>query len=282
MTARSRRGSEAHFPRRSAPIQEPPTEASPPPSDEGVSDHRSLDEWGNSMKKKQSTNLRILFQNVGGFSKDDDMGLKLEALRRTMTERQIDIFGFTESNTCWDVVPELQRLARRTRGWWENSQWSLLYNRRETETPIYQPGGMGILCVNAVAHQTLKPGDDMTGLGWWCWTRIRGPNGFFLRIILMYCPCYSQGPMTTYQQHVRHLTNSNRFECPRDAILSDITKEIRTWQEEGDHIIVLTDFNKAVTEATPNGGQPTWDLWKPSHGYIPNILPQPFNVAVDP
>ncbi len=121
-----------------------------------------------------------MFQNVGSFSKDNDMGLKLEALRRIMTEQQIDIFGFTESNTCWDVVPELQRLARRTRGWWENSQWSLSYNPLEMETPIHQPGGTGILCVNAVAHQTLKPGDDLTGLGRWCWTRIRGPNGFFL------------------------------------------------------------------------------------------------------
>ncbi len=45
--------------------------------------------------------------------------------------------------------------------------------------PIHQPGRTGILCVNEVAHQTLKPGDDVTGLGWWCWTRVQGPNGFF-------------------------------------------------------------------------------------------------------
>jgi len=64
----------------------------------------------------------------------------------------------------------------------------------------------------------------------------------------MNCPCVLHGPTTTYQQHVQHLSNSNQFECPQDAILLDITKEIKSWQEEGDHIIVLTNFNKVVTD----------------------------------
>ncbi len=83
-TACSWQGREVHSPQRSASNQEPPTEASLPPLDEGVSDQRSLDEWGNSMKK-QPTTLHIMFQNVGRFSKDDDMELKLEALRQTVT-----------------------------------------------------------------------------------------------------------------------------------------------------------------------------------------------------
>jgi len=106
-----------------------------------------------------------MFPNVGGFSKDDDMVIKLEALHRTMTDRQIDIFGFMEANTCWDVVPEQQRLAWYTCGWWENSQWSLSYNRLEMDMPIHKPGGTGIVCVNQVAHKTLKPGNDLSGLG---------------------------------------------------------------------------------------------------------------------
>jgi len=43
--------------------------------------------------------------------------------------------------------------------------------------------------------------------------------------------------------------NHNQYDCPCDAILSDITKEIKQWQEEDNHIIVLTNFNKVVTEA---------------------------------
>jgi len=124
--------------------------------------------------------LRIMFQNVGGFSKDDEMRIKLATLRRTIGDRQTDIFGFTEANTCWDVVPENQRLAHQTRGWWENSQWSLSHNRLEKDNLAHQPGGTGIVCINQVAHKTLKPGDDPSGLGRWCWTRIRGPQNFYL------------------------------------------------------------------------------------------------------
>jgi len=159
-TWRSRSTSEVHSHRRSAQPTEPPTIASIPSSDEEVYNHRSLDEWGNTMGKKQETTIRIAFQNVGGFAQADEMDVKLEALRRFVTERQIDIFGFSESNTCWDVLDESKRLARRTRGWWENSQWVLAHNRTEEQDTLYQPGGTGILCVNQIAHrakQRLRP-----------------------------------------------------------------------------------------------------------------------------
>jgi len=78
MTVRSQRGNEVRSPQHSAHHQEPPTEDSLPPSDKGAADQRILDEWGNSMKKQAST-LCIMFQNVGGFSKDDEMEIKLEA-----------------------------------------------------------------------------------------------------------------------------------------------------------------------------------------------------------
>jgi len=49
MTLCSQSGNETHSHQHSATHQEPPTEASFPPLDEGVLDHRSLDAWGNLM-----------------------------------------------------------------------------------------------------------------------------------------------------------------------------------------------------------------------------------------
>jgi len=205
-TLHSRRVREDHGPRRSASLQEPPTEASLPTLDEEVYNHRSLEEWGNIMGKKQDTTLRIAFQNIGGFLKEEEMELKFESMQRFVNNRNIDIFGFTEANTCWDVVPEAWRPEIRTRGWWETSQWVVTHNRTEENLPTYQPGGAGLLCVNQVAHRALRPGDDILGLGHWCWTRLHGPNGFYIRIILMYRPCFSKGPLSTYQQHIRKLS----------------------------------------------------------------------------
>ncbi len=86
------------------------------------------------------------------------MDIKLEALRQFVTEKEVDIFGFTEANTCWDTLPENLWLAQRMRGWWENSQWTLTHNRTERQgnvESVFQPGRTGILCVNQVAHKTL-------------------------------------------------------------------------------------------------------------------------------
>jgi len=188
MPPRSQSLSEAYSCQHSAIQLEPPTEAPLPPLDEGVLNQSCLDVWGNIMKKQETT-LQIVFQNIGSFQQDEEMEIKLEALCRFVTEKDVDIFSFTEANTCWDVLPETHRLARRTRGWWEKCQWTLTHNRmecRENDKSVYQPGGTGILCINQVAHQTLCPRDDLLGLGRWCWTRIRGPHGFVLHVVTMY------------------------------------------------------------------------------------------------
>jgi len=64
----------------------------------------------------------------------------------------------------------------------------------------------------------------------------------------MYRPCKLNGPLTGYQQHVRKLTSLHHFKFPREAILTDLAKEIHLWQEEGDHIILLPDVNDDVTD----------------------------------
>jgi len=56
----------------------------------------------------------------------------------------------------------------------------------------------------------------------------------------------------TYQQHVRHLHKLNRIECPRMAILADLAKAIQQWQDEGNHILLLTDYNDDITSGPVN------------------------------
>jgi len=231
--------------------------------------------------------VRVLFQNVGGFSSDKEMEVKMEVLRRVVTDWDINIFGFTESYTSWDLLLDSQCLAKQTRGWWETSHWSLTHNQmennqKENNTKAYQPGGTGILCVNQVAHRTQPPGDDLLGLGWWCWTRIRGMHGFFLRIVTMYCPCFSSRPLMTYQQHTQGLIRLHHFDCPQKVILANITKEIKQWQELGNQILLLTDSNDNVMS--------TWvKRWVANLGLVeaitylhPEIAPPTYQRGVHP
>jgi len=183
---------------------------------------------GETEWKKQCMTLRLAFQNVGGFLQDKEMAVKMEIVWWTVMDREIDILGFTESNTCWDLLPDNLRLATHMRGWWETSQWSLTNNRTKKES-IHQPRGTSILYVNQVAHHTLQLGDDPLGLGCWCWTKLWGPNEFYLWIITMYQLCFSNRPLTTYQQQARGLAKRGCFECPQDAILKDTSEEILKW-----------------------------------------------------
>jgi len=202
---------------------------------------------------KQTRMPQVAFQNIGSFSQDEAMNLKFEVMHRFVTDCNIDIFGFTEMNTCWDLLSEQNQPARWTQGWWETSQWSISYNHTEPKdvnnTP-YQPRDTGILCVNQVMHWTMKLGNDPLGLGWWCWTCIWEPAGFVLQIVMMYRPCYSTRPLMTYQQHVYCLTKLGCFACPRELTLSNLVKEIQQWQEDGDQVVVLTDCNDNVSLAS--------------------------------
>jgi len=93
---------EAHPTQHSTEHVEPPTSTSSSTLDEGVLDQRSAELWGN-MVEKHTTTLWVVFQNIGGFLKDKDMDVKLETLQCFITEKEIDIFGFTEVNKSGDL-----------------------------------------------------------------------------------------------------------------------------------------------------------------------------------
>jgi len=157
---------------------------------------------GQHIGKKGTTTIRLVLQNVDGFSQDENMDLKLELLHCFVTDHNIDAFGFTEANTCWDMLPPQQWLQASTRGWWENAHWSLGYNQTELHTRIYQPGGMGVLVVNNLSHCITHSGDDPSGMGRWSWVQLQGREQFTICIVSFYHPCYLTGPSTTYQQQI--------------------------------------------------------------------------------
>jgi len=117
-------------------------------------------------------------------------------------ENNIDIMILTQLNMTWDCLHYNEWLQAKTRGWWEANQWSISQNKQDAHGDKFQSGGTAVLVVNKMSHKTTKPGDDPTGLGRWSWVRLRGKENHFLRVVLVYHPCKSDGHLTTYQQHV--------------------------------------------------------------------------------
>ena len=67
-----------------------------------------------------------------------------------------------------------------------------------------------------------------------------------MRVLSAYRPVFSTGPSSTYQQHVRGLHRLGRHGDPRLIMLEDIKTLLKSWIEEGDHILVAMDANEDV------------------------------------
>jgi len=132
--------------------------------------------------------LRLCFQNLDGISQlpDGNGNLKLQLLLQFTTTYQVNVFAAAKLNTCWDLLSPEQQLPCKTKGWWEKSHWSLSHNCNNKHSSSYQPGGTGIVVLNALSHCTLKPGDDPLGLGCWCWVHLCSQNSHHIRIISLY------------------------------------------------------------------------------------------------
>jgi len=201
---------------------------------------------GSTTRRKTKQQDRICFQNVGGLITETDGDIKLQVLLQFTQQHQIDVFGFAEHNTCWDLLQKNEQIIEKTRGWWENSHWSISYNKCEAHPIAHQPGRTGLGVFNAFSHKALKPGGDDEGLGRWSWVCLRGHAGHILCIVLAYRPCYSMGPLSTYQQQIRYLAAKDCTDTPKTRFLTDLKTAIKQWQNEGDTVIVLADMNEDV------------------------------------
>jgi len=65
-----------------------------------------------------------------------------------------------------------------------------------------------------------------------------------VHLISMYHPCKSDRPTTTYQQHIHSLAKLQQDKCSQQVILVDLAQGIKTWQVEGENIILFMDMDE--------------------------------------
>jgi len=241
MRRHSSQSSEAHLPLCSAVRMEPPIHSLlEPPLDKGVSSTGGHSTWGNLLDKKTLSMLCVFFQNIDSLSQTDDGEVKLIILQQLINQFEIDIVGLAEPTPvgmCLIMISICSKTAH----------WSLGFNQMDTHQACYQPRGMGLLAVNAIAHWVQSSGDDNSGMGWWCWICIQGKGNHFTRFVGMYQACNSREP-TTYQQQVRALVKQGRDIWPQQEVLDDLVAAIHQWQDDGNEIIVLIDFNNDIQD----------------------------------
>ena len=157
--------------------------------------------WGDDPKHKTPRTLRVGFLNINTFP-TSPFHPKNTLLRTHLTDHEIDISCLAELNTQWSLIHPDERLKERVRPWWAQSATNVSYNSINTRSS-FQPGGSAIICVDKAAARLFSRGEDQSKLGRWCWVRLRGRGGVFLRVISAYHPCQSTGPHSTYMRGCR-------------------------------------------------------------------------------
>lgn len=109
-----------------------------------------------------------------------------------------------------------------------------------------QYGGTTFFSCTKAAHRVVSKGIDPSLLGRWCWTRYKGKNSHFLRIVTAYRINPPAGPYIVYAQQQQYFSLQNDTRCPRKVFLEDLCKELSQFSTKGDHIILLIDRNSSM------------------------------------
>jgi hypothetical protein len=111
-----------------------------------------------------------------------------------------------------------------------------------------QWGGTAQISRGQAAFRVIESGREPARLGRWVWTQYRGKGNRCLRVVTAYRPCKktTASPYATWTQQQTHFQSKNQDREPRTAILDDLQSEINRWVADGEHVVLMMDYNEDV------------------------------------
>ena len=197
--------------------------------------------WGHWLKQKNQNRVRICAVNINGIGLSRD-SVKSHNIRQFMELEDVDIMGISEVNIHWDKIGQKDGIWERTEGWFENISVSPAYNTHDPNASRDQRGGTLMLAKDGMVHTVRGTGSDASGLGRWSWMKITGKHDYTTRIVTVYSPASSgRGVLTVYTQQLTHLGTD-----PIEAFYEDLGASILKWQENGEQLIIMGDWNEDI------------------------------------
>ena len=202
--------------------------------------------WGDKLKSKHHNMFRICFSNVNNIGQHRNSYKTLQ-LKEVIEQKDIDLMCMVEMGVHWKSIPSQHTIWERIQGWFDDVRLSVGYNRNDPLAKRGQYGGTTMMAVNTLVAKINTTGYDPTGLGRWSWMLMRGKRDTITRVITAYCPCKPQlsgttGQHTVYAQHLRHSSKE-----PIRAFWEDLGKELNTWINKDEQIILCGDWNADIT-----------------------------------
>lgn len=209
----------------------------------------NMKSWGDSLETKSHEHIRVAFRNINSLP-PISTHVKNKEMIKDLYDAKIDIFGCSEVNLNWRVLPYQDRPHERFRGIFESFKLSWSHNEDPEFDDRYQIGGTLMIANHPIGHRVSKTGNDKDKLGRWSWMLMQGRQGIKVRIVTVYRPVQSLGPTSAYQQQQKQLLSKNIDTNPRTQLLDDLSVDLQEWTAQGDKLIVMGDFNEDVRGQT--------------------------------
>jgi hypothetical protein len=182
--------------------------------------------WGHNLEFKQQNALRIAFRNVNYLPAKAEDSRNHEYML-DLKSANIDLIGISETNLAWNRLSDTHQPKEQWMGYFEAQSIVYIHNyANKGNTSINQSGGTLLFCQVKITYRKFGQGSDTTGLGRWVWLCFKGQQNHTLRIINIYCPVFSTGPLSAYQQHRSYLLDKGISTCPRQVFLDDLARSM--------------------------------------------------------
>jgi hypothetical protein len=230
--------------------------------EEGTDD--VLTSYGDNVNIKDSSSLRIWFQNVKGLT-TSSTGEDYEYYLHNLQLLQVDIAGMAETNSPWQLPHVRSDFIQQTRKYDSISKtvFGIIDYRIDpvAAKEKYQAGGCLTLIkgpwTTTVQREEIT---DSSGLGRWTGITITGRYNKALSVITGYRTCngsiHTSGVNTTYhREHEFYRSRGVTSPQPRERFLNELEDVIKHLQNQGNAILVMLDANDILST---NGSLAKW------------------------
>jgi exonuclease III len=205
---------------------------------------------GDPMNEAKAENVtRLYCQNINGIKWDKDGGT-WPSICDTMAAIHCDITCLSELNQDVNQYQVSNKMRSIERKFFQHSRFAASTSTRQVHR-TYKPGGTGMLVVEETTSAVKKMTRDR--MGRWVTTQLVGVNNRKVTIITAYQVCQNTatGSNTASNQQISQLIEEASATAtnirPREAFIHELLLTVKHYQDRGDEIVLVGDFNEEVT-----------------------------------
>ena len=210
--------------------------------------------YGDLLEPKKKNIFRGISVQLAGLPVDPTH-CKHEEFIQAVVDHDADVVAIQEVGLNFNQLGVNGQWKKRI-GWntWLNGHRCKTinaWNSKDHVKQVQQHGGVAILARGDTCFYAAGAGTDPSKMGRWCWTRYRGKNEHYLRVVSFYRPCDSKGGERTVSAVQRRcLQDDDDVRDPRKAFLEDFQLEIESWTDAGDALVICGDINDDILGGT--------------------------------